>query len=148
MAAADQQVVQGFDVQVFVVGPSGPLLTGKYQSAELTLTSDTEEYLETEEQIARLLDGEFTIEGTLQRGWQHVDILRRVMGLTEVRRGIRIVLPRFSVIMRLNAPEKGFRGAGIELLDCKIQGLSLAVAAGKGVVRKDLRFRAEGIRQL
>ena len=41
--------IQGFDVSVSVMGPSGPELAGEYEDVEINVINDDEEYLETGE---------------------------------------------------------------------------------------------------
>lgn len=137
--------IQGFDVQVSIVGPNGPELVGSWESADLRITEDTEKYPEMGERIARVLDGEISISGTLRRGWRNMDVIQRVWGVSALRRGTAIpASPRFEISMNINAPAKGLVGR-FKLESVKITEFALSATAGKGVVRGDLPFQAEGI---
>ena len=70
-----KQPLQGYDVKVSVIGTNGPELVGEFLEASVTITNDTEEYLELGERIAMLLDGQITIEGKLKRGCLYVELL-------------------------------------------------------------------------
>lgn len=137
--------VQGFDVSVSVLGKYGPELAGEYEEVEIKIKNDVEKYLETNERIGRLLDGEIEIDGKLVRGWMNTNIISRVYGVSAMRRGTRIPSsPRFTITCTVNAPEKGLSGR-IRIEQALIPELSLAIKAGKGVVKKDLSYKAEGI---
>lgn len=137
--------IQGFDVQLSVVGPNGPEFAGSWEQIEIRVTEDTESYIELGERIARKLDGEISISGTLRRGWRNMDVIRRVWGVSSLRRGVAIpASPRFVITCTINAPSKGLNGR-YRLEGVKIKELGLSIAAGKGVVRGDLSFDAEGI---
>lgn len=60
--------LQGYDVTISIIGENGPELVGQYQEAEITVTNELQEYLETGERIPRQLDGQIGIEGKLTRG--------------------------------------------------------------------------------
>lgn len=137
--------IQGFDVSVQVIGPNGPELVGEYQECEFSIKNDVEEYLELNERIAMLLDGEIKIEGKVKRGWVSMTIVEALFGSGTLRRGERSpASPRFVIIFNVKAPEKGLRGR-YKFEQAIFPDLSLSIAAGKGVVKKDLSFRAEGI---
>lgn len=137
--------IQGFDVSVQVIGSNGPELAGEYQECEFSVKNEVEEYLELNERIAQLLDGEIKIEGKIKRGWMSMKILNAIFGTGTLRRGERPpASPRFVIIFSVNAPEKGLSGR-YKFEQAIIPDLSLNIAAGKGVVKKDLSFRAEGI---
>lgn len=137
--------VQGFDVSVMIVGANGPELVGEYQECEFSVKNETEEYLELNERIATILDGEIKIEGKVKRGWMSMDLLQRVFGASTMRRGTRIpASPRFVVAFSVDAPEKGLKGR-YKFEQAVFPELSISVSAGKGVAKKDLSFKAEGI---
>ncbi|MEW6423177.1 MAG: hypothetical protein AB1523_00275 [Bacillota bacterium] len=137
--------IQGFDVSVQVIGPNGPELTGEYQECEFSVKNETEEYLELNERIPMILDGEIKIEGKLKRGWMSLDVLKAIFGSGTLRRGERQpASPRFVIIFSVNAPEKGLSGR-YKFEQAVIPELSISIAAGKGAVKKDLSFKAEGI---
>ncbi|MGG1600576.1 hypothetical protein [Paenibacillus naphthalenovorans] len=136
---------QGFDVSVQIVGPNGPELVGEYQEMDINIKNDVEEYLEMNERIAAILDGEIKIDGKLKRGLMNMDVVRRVYGTPVMRRGERIPpQPRFVITFSINAPEKGLVGR-FKLLQVIIPDLTISAQAGKGVVSKELSYRAEGI---
>lgn len=137
--------IQGYDASVLITGPKGPELVGDYQEAEFSIKEDTEEYLELGERIPAILDGEIKIEGKLKRGHMLLDIIKRIWGQSSLKRGSRIPpSPRFTIIVNINAPEKGFVGR-YRLLNCKISDLGLKLKAGKDIMEEDIDFKAEGI---
>lgn len=137
--------IQGFDVQVSIVGPNGPVLVGSWQQIDFRIAEDSEPYLEVGERIGRQLDGEITISGTLSRGWRNMDIINQVWGVSALRRGDPIpASPRFEISCSVNAPAKGLAGR-IKLERVKLKELGISVQAGKGVVKGDMPFSAEGI---
>ena len=137
--------IQGYDASVLITGPQGPELVGDYQEAEFSIKEDTEEYLELGERIPAILDGEIKIEGKLKRGHILLDIIKRVWGQASLKRGSRIPpSPRFTIIVNINASEKGFVGR-YRLLNCKISDLGLKLKAGKDIMEEDIDFKAEGI---
>ena len=134
-------------MSITVMGPNGPELAGEYQEVDIEIENDVEEYIETNERIARLLDGTIKISGKLKRGWIDTDIVGRVFGYTALRRGESIgAQPRFTITCTVNSDAKGLNGA-IKLEQAVLPKLSLAIKAGKGVVDKDLTYRAEGVSQ-
>lgn len=137
--------IQGFDVSVQVIGETGPELAGEFQEVEFSIKNDVENYLELGERIAQILDGEITIEGKLKRGWMNTNIIASTFGTGTLRRGERPpASPRFVIIFSVNAPEKGLTGR-YKFIQAIIPELSISITAGKGVVKKDLTFRAEGV---
>lgn len=145
MLGIENDPIQGFDVSVSIMGPYGPELAGEYQSVDINVKNDTEEYLETNERIARILDGVISISGSLKRGWMNTDIISRVYGYTALRRGEKIgASPRFTISCTVDNPDKGVSGR-IRIENAVIPELKLAIKSGKGVVEKDLQFKAEGI---
>ena len=137
--------IQGFDVSVQVIGPNGPELAGEYQECEFSVKNDVEEYLELNERISMLLDGEIKIEGKVKRGWISMNIVRSVFGSGTLRRGQRQpASPRFVIIFSVNTPEKGLSGR-YKFEQAVFPDLAISVAAGKGVVKKDLSFKCEGL---
>ncbi len=147
-AAPVRHVIQGYDVATYVTSPLTPgqsVLSGKYTRLTGRLTHDIEEYVETEEQIAELLTGMFTIEGDLSRGWQDLDVVKRVTGFDSIDRGLRIVVPRFTVTFKVVSPAKStMNGATVTLKDCMFTSMEWAISAGKGVVDFNMPFRGQG----
>lgn len=142
-----KQPLQGYDVKVSVIGTNGPELVGEFLEASVTVTNDTEEYLELGERIAMLLDGQITIEGKLKRGCLYVDAINRIYGQSSLRRGDAIVAsPRFTIMMTLKNSGKGHNGK-IRMEQAVINEWALSSTAGKDVVSSELSFKAEGISQ-
>lgn len=143
-----QRPTQGFDVTIDIVGPNGPEFVGQYQELNINLTDEDEEYYLTGSRTPMLLDGDIKIEGNLKRGWINTDIISRMYGKTSIRRGESTLSSlRFNITATIDSPTKGIAGR-IRLDDCKFNGLSLAIKAGKSIVEKDMKFKAEGITQL
>jgi len=137
--------IQGFDVSVSVLGPNGPELVGEYKEIEIRVKHNVEKYEETGERIARLLDGDIEISGKLKRGWMHVDVLRRVLGYSALRRGQKIgAQPRFTISASVDSTDKGLSGR-IRVENAVIGELGIIAKGGKAVVEKDLSYQAEGI---
>ena len=144
----DKDPVQGFDVSTTVVGPNGPELVGEYQEVEFSIKDDGEEYLECNSRIAKQLDGEIKIEGKLKRGMLNMDIIRSCFGSSSLKRGGTIPqAPRFTITSSINNPSKGLNGR-YKLTRGKIPELTVSIAAGKGVVKNDFSFKAEGIEEI
>ena len=75
----------------------------------------------------------------------NTDIISRVYGYSALRRGEKIgASPRFTISCSVDNPDKGVDGR-IRVEQAVFPELSLAIKAGKGVVSKDLTFKAEGI---
>lgn len=137
--------IQGFDVSISIMGPNGPEIVGEYQQVDIKVKNSVEKYLETNERIARLLDGDIEIDGKLKRGWMNTDIISRTQGYSALRRGEKIgAQPRFTISCTVDSPDKGLSGR-INIEQAVIAELSLAIKAGKGVVDKDMSYQAEGI---
>lgn len=142
---ANNDPIQGFDVSISVMGPNGPELAGEYQEMDINIKNDIEEYLETNERVARILDGVISISGKLKRGWMNTDIISRVYGYTALRRGEKIgASPRFTISCSVENSDKGVSGR-LRLEQVVIPELAIAIKQGKGVVSKDLTYKAEGI---
>ncbi|MPN51931.1 hypothetical protein SDC9_199582 [bioreactor metagenome] len=144
---SDRDPIQGFDCSTTVIGPNGPELVGEFQETEFSIKNETEDYLEQNERIAKILDGEIKIEGKLKKGFMNLDIIKTCYGSGSLKRGTRIPKsPRFTITTNIKAPEKGYNGK-YRLIDCVIPELSVAIQAGKSVVKSDLSFKAEGIEE-
>jgi len=139
------QPVQGYDVSISIVGPNGPTLVGEFQEVEINIKNDVETYLETNERIAQILDGEIQIDGKLKRGWFNMDIIKQVYGTASMQRGTKIPeQPRFTITCTVANNNKGLNGR-IKLVRSIIPDLSLSVKSGKSIVDKSMNFRSEGI---
>lgn len=141
---ADQKPVQGYDVSISVMGPNGPQFVGEYQEMEFKIQDEDEEYWLTGRRTAMLLDGDIKLTGKLKRGWVSLDLITQIYGQSSIRRDSVLTSARFVITATVDAPFKGLLGR-ISLEDCKINELNIAIKAGKGVVTKDMSFKAEGI---
>lgn len=140
--------IQGFDVSIMVVGPNGPELVGEFQESEFSIKNETETYLEQNERVARILDGEITIEGKLKRGLINLGVLKSVYGTTSIKRGEKVPKsPRFIITQSINAPDKGMVGK-FKFSNAVIPELSVSFGAGKEVSKADFSFKAEGIEEI
>lgn len=139
--------IQGFDVSTMVVGANGPELVGEYQEIEFSVKNETEEYLEQNERISRILDGEIKIEGKLKRGLTNLGVLNSVFGTSSLKRGTKIPQSkRFIITFSVNAPEKGMVGR-YKISNAVIPELSISIGKGKEVAKTDYSFKAEGIEE-
>lgn len=137
--------VQGFDVSGSIMGPNGPELAGEWQEIDINITSETEEYHETNSRAPVLLDGDIKIDGKVKRGLLDMNIIKTVFGTSNVQPGIAVgASPRFTISCNINAPNKGLIGK-YRLTGVKFEKLGIAIKAGKTVVDSDLSFKAEGI---
>jgi hypothetical protein len=137
--------VQGFDVSVSVMGPNGPELCGEWQEADINITSETEEYQETNSRSPVLLDGDIKIDGKLKRGYIDLNIIATTIGTGNIQPGVTIpASPRFSITCNINTPSKGLVGK-YTVTGAKFEKLGLNIKSGKAVVTSDLTYKAEGI---
>ena len=140
--------IQGFDVSVMVVGPNGPELAGEYQSIEFSIKNSTETYLEQNNRVARILDGEIELEGKLKRGMISLGIVNSVFGTSTIKRGVKVPSsPRFIITCNINAPDKGMTGK-YKFTDAIIPELSVSIGKGKEVATTDYSFKCEGIEEI
>lgn len=145
---AEQAPTQGFDVMIDVMGPSGPALVGQYQEANWKIQDEDEEYWLTGYRNPMLLDGDLKITGSLKRGWVSMNLIHQIYGTGNLRRDqYSLIGIRFTISMKVDNPYKGLLGK-IRLEACKFTEISMAIKAGKGVISKDLNFKAEGIVEL
>lgn len=137
--------VQGFDVSASVMGPNGPELVGEWQEVDINITSETEEYHETNSRSPVLLDGDIKIDGKLKRGYIDMNIVATTMGTSNIQPGVTLpASPRFTITCNINAPSKGLVGK-YTVTGVKFEKLGLAIKAGKAVVDSDLTYKAEGL---
>lgn len=140
--------IQGFDVSTLITGANGPELVGEFQETEFSIKNETEEYLEQNERIARILDGEIKIEGKLKRGLINLKIIKACYGASSLKRGEKIPKsPRFTIICNINAPDKGMVGK-YKLINAVIPELTVSFGKGKDISNTDYSFKAEGIEEL
>lgn len=146
---SDKMPAQGFDVSVNVVSAEGGLdLAGEFQEAELSIKEDVEEYETLNEEAPMLLPGSIKISGKLKRGWINPDIISRLHGQTKIGRGAKRTKPKtFSITLTLDSDYKGLSGR-VRVNGARFDDFSLKAKNGKGVVDKDLSFKAESVEQL
>jgi hypothetical protein len=100
--------LQGFDCDVYVIdqGTGQQVIIGRFVSFQMTVRNATEPYMEFNQRVARLLDGEFQFGWVLERGLIDVRILEDTFGLSSMSREQRISRsPRFTIVVEMNAPE-------------------------------------------
>lgn len=99
---------QGFDADVFVLdqGTGNLNLIGRFASIQLTIRNATEPYLELNQRVPRLLDGELQFGFVLERGMLDVRVLEQTFGYTAMTRELRNNRnTRFQITFNVNAPE-------------------------------------------
>jgi len=141
----EKRPVQGYDVEIDIMGPSGPAFVGQFQELSVDVKEETEEYWLTGYRNPLILDGDIKISGKLKRGFIDMNIITQLYSTKSLRKSTYIPQSaRFTITATFDAPEKGLVGRlRVEMV--KIQGFSLAIKAGKGVVDNDFSFEAEGI---
>lgn len=118
--------LQGFDADVYVVDQAtgAYLLVGRFVSIQLTIRNATEPYMEFNQRVPRLLDGEFQIGWVLERGHLEFRVLEYTFGINVISRELRLNRsPRFQITFQLLAPE----------LDEDPQGYSNAFFSGREI---------------
>ena len=99
---------QGFDADVWVLdqGTGSYNLVGRFTSIQLTVRNATEPYLELNQRMPRLLDGEFQIGWVLERGMLDTRVLEQTFGYAAITRELRNNRNvRFQISFSVNAPE-------------------------------------------
>jgi hypothetical protein len=100
--------LQGFDCDVYVQDQATgkQLIIGRFTSFQFTVRNATEPYMEFNQRVARLLDGEFQFGWVLERGLIDTRFLEDTFGIMSLSREQRISRsPRFQITVELNAPE-------------------------------------------
>ncbi len=100
--------LQGFDCDVYVQDQATgkQLIIGRFTSFQFTIRNATEPYMEFNQRVARLLDGEFQFGWVLERGLIDTRFLEDTFGMVSLSREQRISRsPRFQITVELNAPE-------------------------------------------
>lgn len=107
--------LSGFDVDVFVQDQvtGAQMLAGSFTSFQFTVRNSTEPYLEFNNRIPRLLDGEYQFGWVLERGCIDVRFIQQTFGIDSMSREMRLNRsPRFQITVELNAPElEGTKGS-------------------------------------
>lgn len=100
--------LSGFDVDVYVQDQvSGKqMLAGSFTSFQFTVRNSTEPYMEFNQRIPRLLDGEYQFGWVLERGCIDTRFIQQTFGIDSMSREMRLNRsPRFQITVELNAPE-------------------------------------------
>lgn len=167
---------QGFDADVFVLDQATgkQLLVGRFASFQWTVRNATEPYMEMNQRIPRLLDGEFQFGWVLERGLIDVAIMENVFGFYHLGREMRPDRsPRMQITFEVNAPNldpakqngvsrvlgenTGEILAGnnaparprettgrYHLQNCKVDSITTAVMAGRSVIATRIEGLCEG----
>ena len=105
---AGRDPIQGFDVDVYVLDQATgqQLMIGRFTSFQLTVRNATEPYLEFNQRIPRMLDGEFQFGWVLERGLLDTRVLENTFGLPHLYREARLNRSgRLIVTVDINAEE-------------------------------------------
>jgi hypothetical protein len=100
--------LQGFDCDVYIQDQATgkQLVIGRFTNFQFTVRNTTEPYMEFNQRVPRLLDGEFQFGWVLERGLIDVRFLEDTFGMVSLSREMRISRsPRFQITVELNAPE-------------------------------------------
>jgi len=99
--------MQGFDSDVFALDQATgrQVLVGRFSSFQLTIRNATEPYMEMNQRIPRLLDGEFQFGWVLERGLVDTAIMEDVFGFSSLGREMRPDRsPRMQLTFEVYAP--------------------------------------------
>lgn len=105
---ATRDPMQGFDCDVWVLDQAtgAQVLLGRFTSIQITVRNSTEPYLEFNNRVARMLDGEFQFGWVMERGQLDVSVIAETFGFSEISRELRVGRsPRFNITFDMNAPE-------------------------------------------
>lgn len=100
--------ISGFDVDVWLVDQATGeyRIIGRFTSIQVTIRNATEPYLEFNQRVPRMLDGEFQMGWVLERGMIDARILQHTFGVSSITRELRLSRsPRFQITFEMNAPE-------------------------------------------
>lgn len=163
MLRPSTQPIQGYDVTVGLVAPSGKeTFAGEFQECSFSIKHDVEEYQETNSRLPMLLEGDIKIEGKLKRGWFAEKLVTTIFGQSKLSIGSDIS-QQHRVVLTMktnNATRAGASGStlaafkgvaaetGVKLTGVLFTDLNVSVKGGKAVVDKDLSFRAESIEDI
>lgn len=169
--------LQGFDADVWMVDQAtgNQVHVGRFTSIQLTVRNATEPYMEFNQRVPRMLDGEFQFGWVLERGLLDTRVIQQTFGFNDIRREMRISRsPRFLITFDLNAPELDERGLTVsessvrnsalgELITnqtfanrrhstgqyrlsyCKVDSMTIGAMAGRSVIAVRWEGLAEGI---
>lgn len=105
--------MQGFDADVWVIDQATGRynVVGRFTSIQLTIRNATEPYLELNQRVPRLLDGEFQFGWVLERGMVDSRVLEQTFGYSSITRELRNSRnARFQISFSVNAPELNTAG--------------------------------------
>lgn len=105
--------MQGFDADVWVIDQATGKynLVGRFTSIQLTIRNATEPYLELNQRVPRLLDGEFQFGWVLERGMLDSRVLEQTFGYNAITRELRNNRnARFQISFNVQAPELQNKG--------------------------------------
>ena len=105
--------MQGFDADVWVIDQAtgNYNLVGRFTSIQLTIRNATEPYLELNQRVPRLLDGEFQFGWVLERGMLDSRVLEQTFGYNAITRELRNNRnARFQISFSMVAPELQNKG--------------------------------------
>lgn len=108
--------LQGFDTDVFVLDQStgGQIMVGRFASFQWTVRNATEPYMEFNQRIPRLLDGEFQFGWVLEQGLIDVKIMENIFGFYHLGREMRPDRsPRLQITVEFNAPALSAGGGAL-----------------------------------
>lgn len=100
--------IQGYDVDVWAIdqGTGAYNLIGRFNTIQIVITNVVEDYLEFNQRISRVMDGELKIGWMMERGQLDGRVLEQTFGSAELSRQLRLNrLPRLSITFSVNSPE-------------------------------------------
>lgn len=100
--------MQGFDADVWVMDQATGKynLVGRFTSIQFTVRNATEPYLELNQRVPRLLDGEFQFGWVIERGMLDARVLEQTFGYNAITRELRNNRNvRFQISFSVAAPE-------------------------------------------
>lgn len=168
--------LQGFDADVWVLDQAtgNYNLVGRFTSIQVTIRNATEPYLELNQRVPRLLDGEFQFGWVLERGMLDSRVLEQTFGFNAITRELRNNRnTRFQISFAVNAPELENSGKNLVenqpltagprttptgdpfsdreatgeyvLTFCKVDSFTMGVNAGRNVIANRWEGMCEGI---
>lgn len=129
--------MQGFDADVWVIDQAtgNQLLVGRFTSLQLTIRNATEPYMEFNQRVPRMLDGEFQFGWVLERGMLDTRVLESTFGFTDIRREMRVSRsPRMVITFDLNAPE--LDESSLNNVDLRNQNMGELLVSGSDNTRR------------
>jgi hypothetical protein len=136
--------LQGFDIDVYVQdqGSGAQVMVGSFTSFQHTMRNATEPYMEFNQRVPRLLDGECQFGWVMEQGLIDTRIMENTFGFNYIGRELRMSrFPRFQITIVHYAPELESGTAGND-----IQAVTPfnSVVVGSGVVTSRQNRKATG----